>query len=1373
MYQVKDFVPSQDDLATIDLMTVAAGQGTKTVSSYDRRRIKLRTKTADSSLEILFLGDTSFGENYQQRLEESGKENILKSKGYDYPLQNMAGIMRDADLVVANLETPITDCKTSPFSGKKSYIHWTDTVEAPVYMHKYNIRVVGLANNHTFDYGTDGFTQTLAILEQEQFCYFGAGRNQQEASEPFLIEAELGGRNFSCAIIGAFEESIYHRRDFRAYAEDQKGGICALNIDAIIRSIVAIKAYNPETFVIIFPHWGNNYEWKSSVQTKLARSLIDAGADLILGHGAHMLQELEHYHDKWIAYSIGNFMFNSPGRYARYKAPPYSMLTKLIVTPVDGELSLACRCYPIVTDNKQTQYQPSFVTESQFSEVCELLVKKTPSQSAFVQKVITSKDQNGYYLQLPLSAKAAVKTTIPIAQTDHPVGFICNTQNGIDISKRPELWMYRAVPMSETLKKHGIELFIYAFNEVDADTGTVRGYVIENNQFVEKISAVPSENYDWFIGSKASVTPLNKGYKQVSVMAKRQGINIYPNKVFRRLAGDKLRTYNIIADFDSSLAIYTEIYKGKRKQIQAFLDRKPIVFLKPQFGSMGIGIIVIIQKKDKYILNFYQKGREAPLSFDNLADAHKAAKKIIADTPYVVQTGIKTAKIADSTFDIRIISVGRQGSWQFFPHVRIGAKYSDLSNISQGGTYIELEDLVDKLALKTSKTNFVCQLCEKVGRLSCYLDAFRPSQMLEIAFDIILDNKNNLYITEINTKPGSPMILSGYNNMFKLSQEEHARYTKHLQPHGVALANALYHKWLENKQDQPSIWFDAVSTPLSISDEEKIVLLQEIQSALKKRRPLIIENIPQIVANDTAARMVFLSISNGFSKAQVAMGSGLGMVAALKEVMQRLPALFKEAYQPIWMKLDIVTESITHKRYDLSLPVNFDRSLNGIAFAKTIDIAFLPEQLNTYTLIRGDGRLHLPNIQKAIMINPYLHENFQRLKSLKQCTLYQFTTQSCFYSDGSYVPLYRGHRLFTEVIQADLLNSIDFAASYLMRSIDLNGKFNYSYEPKKDCNKENYNILRHSGTLYSLLEVYELTRSEKILVIAQRAIHYLLEQVKDLTINNHKTLVVVESGNVKLGGNALAALALTKYCQVTGDRSYLPYIQMLAEWILSTQNDKGEYTIHKQAYTGEIEKKFTSEYYPGETLFALVRLYQLDPQQRWLDSAIKGAAFLINVRDKDLPENKLIHDHWLLYALNEIHLLHPNESIYSHAMKITNVIISSQRKPSANLDWVGGFYNPPRSTPTATRIEGLCAGYHLAGQRNDLPQQEKMLSAIKLGIAFQLQTQFLPESAMYLANPQQAMGGFHHSLTNFEIRIDYVQHNISSLLSFYNILNLL
>ena len=83
-------------------------------------------KKNNEKFEFIFAGDTSFGENYQEKIKQSGRESILDRFGYEYGLKKLKAIMVNADFVVMNLETPITDCKKSPFEGQKDYLHWAE-----------------------------------------------------------------------------------------------------------------------------------------------------------------------------------------------------------------------------------------------------------------------------------------------------------------------------------------------------------------------------------------------------------------------------------------------------------------------------------------------------------------------------------------------------------------------------------------------------------------------------------------------------------------------------------------------------------------------------------------------------------------------------------------------------------------------------------------------------------------------------------------------------------------------------------------------------------------------------------------------------------------------------------------------------------------------------------------------------------------------------------------------------------------------------------------------------------------------------------------------------------------------------------------------
>jgi poly-gamma-glutamate capsule biosynthesis protein CapA/YwtB (metallophosphatase superfamily) len=361
--------------------------------------LQIRTKN-ENRLEILFLGDTAFGENYQAALQRTGAGNILKDKGYDYPLAKMRDTLLAADLVIANLETPLTNLPSSPFSGQKSYIHWGDIDTAPCHLLAHNISAVSLANNHSFDYGAKGFDQTLDVLSRHNIIAFGAGRDLKAAGRPLVATATQNGKAFTLAVISAFEFAEKNQARYGCYAQASQGGLLPLVPAAIKSAISETKDCFPDAFIVVFPHWGSNYKWQTRPQTELAQQLIAAGADLVLGHGPHMIQEIEKVAGRWVVFSIGNFMFNSPGRYAQKQALPFSLLARINVEWRDKSITKSLRLFPIMTDNKQTGYQTRYVDPNQFAEILDAIGQR--SSGTFQNVVQSGSEGDRLFFELQL-----------------------------------------------------------------------------------------------------------------------------------------------------------------------------------------------------------------------------------------------------------------------------------------------------------------------------------------------------------------------------------------------------------------------------------------------------------------------------------------------------------------------------------------------------------------------------------------------------------------------------------------------------------------------------------------------------------------------------------------------------------------------------------------------------------------------------------------------------------------------------------------------------------------------------------------------------------------------------------------------------------
>ena len=539
--------------------------------------------------------------------------------------------------------------------------------------------------------------------------------------------------------------------------------------------------------------------------------------------------------------------------------------------------------------------------------------------------------------------------------------------------------------------------------------------------------------------------------------------------------------------------------------------------------------------------------------------------------------------------------------------------------------------------------------------------------------------------------------------------------------------------------ESDEVWFDQLLSAPQVTDQEATDLAYFAAEAIFNPGNRV-KAIPTNLRRDAVPRIVFISLSNGTSTSRVVLGSGRGFVETLEEALQGAEQWIENGDPPRWLKLDVVKDVSLFTDVNPEWPLKLARSLYGLAFDRSSGLAWLPEELVAYTLMNSNQELRFRNIEKYLVKRSAPRGRPQRFSDFGPLTVYRFETAS-YFSDGKEpVRLYRGHRLFRKITRDEMRSAALAGGQYLTRAVKEDGKFVYSYLPKTDAVADQYNILRHAGTLYSMLELYDLAGDAALLEATERALDYLFAAALPCELGGESYVCIVEDEEIKLGGTGLAAVALAKYLEVTGTRQHLSELIAWGRTLRALQHDSGEF-IHKITYPEAEDTGFVSEYYPGEALLALVRIYGQDPQEGWLDAAEKGAQYLINVRDQGLSVEELAHDHWLLYGLNELYRHRPNPLYLEHAMRIAQAIVLAQNREPEYPDWLGSYYKPPRSTPTATRSEGLCAAYQLARDFKTSMEADPILKAMGLGIAFQLQTQFRPESVMYISDPQRSLGG--------------------------------
>ncbi len=542
-------------------------------------------------------------------------------------------------------------------------------------------------------------------------------------------------------------------------------------------------------------------------------------------------------------------------------------------------------------------------------------------------------------------------------------------------------------------------------------------------------------------------------------------------------------------------------------------------------------------------------------------------------------------------------------------------------------------------------------------------------------------------------------------------------------------------------------------SPLGVTDPERVALAQYCYSSASGDSA----ELPQRLLDDRRPRMVFVTAGDGKSRGRVFEGYGRGVMAALDAGLRQISS---QAPPPIWCKVDVV-EEVAPVSFPIGQPAA-SAGLYGLMFAPG-DLNLLPQEVVVGRLIDSFGLLREGRYGDLLALRG-------RSGGASPAQVSRFTAMGAFADADGATVLYRDHSLFDAVTRTQVVEAAAAGGRYLTGAVKHDGRFVYLYRPKSDEERSGYNVLRHAGTTYAMFELAARVPDAALMKAGGRALAGLLELTEPCPAPASGERCVVEDGIVKLGGNALAILALTMHSEVTGDRQHLPLMRSLGRYLLAVQQPSGEFWPHMQRLSDGAAGSHVSVYYPGEALLALMRLHRLDPGGPWLDAADRGARWLIEVRDVDLPRSELPHDHWLLYALNELYRARPSPLVLEHAMAIARAIARSQNTGAEYPDWRGSFYRPPRSTPTSTRIEGLNAAFLLARDFGSNEDADIFRRTIDLAVRYLLQNQFRPEVAIHLPNPVRALGGFRADYNNYEIRIDYVQHAISALLGYERIL---
>jgi poly-gamma-glutamate synthesis protein (capsule biosynthesis protein) len=225
------------------------------------------------------------------------------------------------------LETPASFIGT-PYPGKHPNITFRAQPGSLFSLKHAGFNMISLANNHMTDHGATALEETLDALKLLDLHYVGAGNNREQAYAPAIIEK----KGWKVAFL-AYADPIWS-----VVEAGTDPGVAHLREDEILGALNKLREDRSADIIIVSLHWGEEYSHRPfPAQRSLAKRIIEAGADAIIGHHPHVMQGVEWHQGKPILYSLGNFAFD------QIDDPTYQSVLARLEFSREGKINLTMR----------------------------------------------------------------------------------------------------------------------------------------------------------------------------------------------------------------------------------------------------------------------------------------------------------------------------------------------------------------------------------------------------------------------------------------------------------------------------------------------------------------------------------------------------------------------------------------------------------------------------------------------------------------------------------------------------------------------------------------------------------------------------------------------------------------------------------------------------------------------------------------------------------------------------------------------------------------------------------------------------------------------------------------------------------------------
>ncbi len=505
--------------------------------------------------------------------------------------------------------------------------------------------------------------------------------------------------------------------------------------------------------------------------------------------------------------------------------------------------------------------------------------------------------------------------------------------------------------------------------------------------------------------------------------------------------------------------------------------------------------------------------------------------------------------------------------------------------------------------------------------------------------------------------------------------------------------------------------------------------------------------------------VVFISVTDGTERAAVFNCAAPTLEQAWEGASAKARKHISDTKKvTLWLKADIMNDCQITEYSAIRQDIKRSREYfykKGISFDTGFHTALLEAQLNCGGLINYSSKtLNLERLREY-----FAWAENDMFTSIPDRLIVFTTVGYICDSDMSTHKLYPdeenyGRRVTGELTKEYIGSIIASSSDYISACVDANGRFDYGVNPVTNDHFTTYNILRHTGTIWSLIMQYDTTKDEKLLPKIDKTIEYMLKSTEQPD-DDHIYLVERKSNEIKLGGNAVMIITLATYMDVFGTDKYTDIIRRAANSILTMQEPDGSYYHVLSFPSYERKERDRIVYYDGEATFALAKAYGVTKDEKYLDAAKRALDYFIK------NGYTRFCDHWIAYSINEVTLYDPQEKYLSFGLKNAN-------------DNLNRIYT--QDTTFHTFLELLMATFELYTRIKEQKlavsylskfNAEYFLRTIFRRVHYMLNGFLYPETAMYFKYPLGVVNTFCVRHDSYRVRIDDVQHNIGGYYSVY------